>query len=63
MSREGVGQNKPGKTVESSDEKRTKMVRHEGKLTYIEDIKNYNEVMKNQFKKEGEARFRHIKVS
>lgn len=35
------------------------MVRHDGRLRYIEDIKNFPEMMKNQHKKEGEARFSH----
>lgn len=40
-SRGEIGQDRSGKTNESSDEKETKMVRYEGKLKYIENIKNY----------------------
>lgn len=38
-------------------EKETKMIRHEGRLRYIEDIKDYEEVIKNQHKNEEVRKF------
>lgn len=55
--REGIEQDSAGKTVEGNSEKGTKMVRYEGRMRYVEDIKNYPEIMKNQNRKVEEARF------
>lgn len=45
------------KTIESRTEKGIKMVRHNGKLKYIEDIKDFQELDKSKEKKEEIARF------
>lgn len=45
------------KTEESRIERKTKMIRHDGSLKYIEDIKNYEEIIKNQVRQEEESRF------
>lgn len=38
----------------------TKMVKHEGILKYIEEIKHYEEILKNQARQEEESRFSNL---
>lgn len=57
--REGVEQDRSRLTNTRGDENKNKMVRIDGKLQYVEEIKNYSDIMKNQGKKEGEFRFAH----
>lgn len=54
---EGQGQDAVKEITKSRVEKRTKMVKHEGKQKYVEDIRNYEDIIKNQVKKEEDIRF------